>query len=1052
MKKFKILILAAAALLCTLSAAAETGSTLVFNTGLSNGNGGTSKYWRIPAIVRTGDGRLLAVADDRGNNNYKDPGSDGKKNEPSYLVGRYSSDNGRTWSDPVRLFPGFQTSASNNLKYSNGDASLCAVGNTVICGFTANGYFGSGCSMYIAKSTDNGKTWSTPKKLTFTNNDVVKDKIVNASYLSSGHMFYDADSNRIWVCFQGKKNVSFTDWFPKEQMWVAYSDDLGDTWTVATKNGKEASESKVVKLSDGSMAVSCKTSGNREIVRLNENSDGSWSFGKTLSTLTDPQCNGSIIAVNHGGKPYILQSNCLSSAREKITISVSDDDASNWLQDKYEVCAGGAAYSDIIDLGNGEIGILTEEENPSISAYYELRFHWIDIDKIIPTPAVFDGTLQADGGRYVRIPRTDAATQPWDVNAGGELTITVRAILNDYTGATGLYSSRAYTTEGSDNKDFGNNSIHMSGLEIFGGQNDKGIPGVGLNATPTVNGKNGRIVLDSHMQDEEYMLKRWNHITVVVKPGSGDTDTVKTYLNGVLKERVTTYKGAYEHILNQNGTGNFKNMPVESVLDFLIGSRYNLDAKTGTHEVKTVNGTQTRVPLVDLTNIWHSSIDDLRIYDKALSADQIMQDMNSGFPIMDAGNGLLLAHDFAHASGNSFIDISGNTHNAVQSGRAFPEERNVTVTPVTPDKDGNVEMGTLTVQRFYDGKAHAMTVGTGYTATYGEDFRVYAQPKDGYELIGIYVNDVPVLNGSFIKSNGDSRIVAMFRPKSQKAFYLVGQMTDNKIDEKYRLAPVTGTDNVFKSATEGDDMLDMLHGKFHIVQLNTEMADGTTYSGDAFYQFGIYNDAKTMAELSEPAEGSADYDRKMAEYRMHKWAIHLYATFSQLYFNEKMREEGDSFDSSIYDRDFTLVYSKDKNGMERKHMLTVANNPEEAYHFRVHPDGETWNGLYPDRYQGAPAIDTYAVNKPTSNAIHKPVVTLYYPSNPEEVANGAAPIDYFTVAYSDVNTGVEDITGEDSDAPVEYFNLGGVRVSGDNLTPGLYIVRQGKTVTKRLIK
>ena len=75
MKKFKILILAAAALLCTLSAAAETGSTLVFNTGLSNGNGDTSKYWRIPAIVRTGDGRLLAVADDRGNNNYKDPGS-----------------------------------------------------------------------------------------------------------------------------------------------------------------------------------------------------------------------------------------------------------------------------------------------------------------------------------------------------------------------------------------------------------------------------------------------------------------------------------------------------------------------------------------------------------------------------------------------------------------------------------------------------------------------------------------------------------------------------------------------------------------------------------------------------------------------------------------------------------------------------------------------------------------------------------------------------------------------------------------------------------------
>lgn len=1041
MKKFKILILAAAALLCTLSAAAETGSTLVFNTGLSNGNGDTSKYWRIPAIVRTGDGRLFAVADDRGNNNYDDPGSSNKKNEPSYLVGRYSSDNGRTWSDPVRLFPGFQSAENGDNKYSNGDASLCAVGNTVVCGFAANGYFGNkGCNMYMAKSTDNGKTWSAPKKLTFTNQSVVKDEITWASYLSSGHMFFDSERNRIWVCFQGNKSYAL--WGGTEYMWVAYSDDLGDTWTVATKSGKKASESKVVRLSDGSIAVSCKTSGNRQIVRLNENRDGSWSFGETISTLTDPRCNGSIISVNYNGKPYILQSNCFSTSRANIAISVSEDDARTWLSERYTVCAGGAAYSDIIDLGNGEIGILTEEENPSISAYYDLRFHWIDIDKIIPTPAVFDGTLQADGGRYVRIPRTDAATQPWDVKAGGEMTITVRAILNDYTGSSGLFSSRAYTTSGTGDKNYANQDIKMSGYEIFGGVNTDNDPGIGLNTSPTVSGKTGKIVLDNAMQNEEYMLKRWNHITMVVKPGTGATDMVEIYLNGVLKETQTTYKNAYP-----GATGNFKDMPIESVLDFLIGGRYNLGGKTGTHEAKTVNGSKTRVPLIDLSNIWHSAIDDVRVYGKALSEEQIMQDMYSGFPILTKADGLLLAHDFAHADGNGFIDISGQGHSGVQSGKAFPAERYVTVTPVTPEKDGTVEMGTLTVQRFYDGEAHAMKVGQDYTAaTYGEDFRVYAEPRDGYELVGIYVNDVPVLNGSFIKSNGDSRIVAMFRPKSQKAFYLVGQMTDNKIDEKYRLAPVTGTDNVFQSE------LEVLHGKFHIVQLNTEMADGTTYSGDAFYQFGIYNDAKTMAELSEPAEGSADYDRKMAEYRMHKWAIHLYATFSQLYFNEKMREEGDSFDSSIYDRDFTMVYSKDKNGVERKHMLTVAADAAEAYHFRVHPDGDNWNGLYPDKFQQAPAIETYAVNTATSNAIHKPVVTLYYPANPKEVAAGAAPIDYFTVAYDDVNTGVEDIVGEDGDAPVEYYNLGGVRVSGDNLVPGLYIVRQGKTVTKRLIK
>lgn len=40
----------------------------------------------------------------------------------------------------------------------------------------------------------------------------------------------------------------------------------------------------------------------------------------------------------------------------------------------------------------------------------------------------------------------------------------------------------------------------------------------------------------------------------------------------------------------------------------------------------------------------------------------------------------------------------------------------------------------------------------------------------------------------------------------------------------------------------------------------------------------------------------------------------------------------------------------------------------------------------------------------------------------------------------------------DENAPVEYFNLQGVKVSADRLTPGLYIKRQGKTVSKVILK
>ena len=52
-----------------------------------------------------------------------------------------------------------------------------------------------------------------------------------------------------------------------------------------------------------------------------------------------------------------------------------------------------------------------------------------------------------------------------------------------------------------------------------------------------------------------------------------------------------------------------------------------------------------------------------------------------------------------------------------------------------------------------------------------------------------------------------------------------------------------------------------------------------------------------------------------------------------------------------------------------------------------------------------------------------------------------------------ITDGVNDISVDaDINAPVEYFNLQGVSVNADNLTPGVYIRRQGKTVSKIIIR
>lgn len=47
-------------------------------------------------------------------------------------------------------------------------------------------------------------------------------------------------------------------------------------------------------------------------------------------------------------------------------------------------------------------------------------------------------------------------------------------------------------------------------------------------------------------------------------------------------------------------------------------------------------------------------------------------------------------------------------------------------------------------------------------------------------------------------------------------------------------------------------------------------------------------------------------------------------------------------------------------------------------------------------------------------------------------------------------TGIEDV--EASAAPIEYFDLSGLRVDGDNLEKGIYIMRQGKKISKTIIR
>lgn len=60
------------------------------------------------------------------------------------------------------------------------------------------------------------------------------------------------------------------------------------------------------------------------------------------------------------------------------------------------------------------------------------------------------------------------------------------------------------------------------------------------------------------------------------------------------------------------------------------------------------------------------------------------------------------------------------------------------------------------------------------------------------------------------------------------------------------------------------------------------------------------------------------------------------------------------------------------------------------------------------------------------------------------------PFRDFTLEKYDNNSGVNDIIADEENAPVEYYTIQGIRVN--NPANGLYIVKQGKKVSKQIIK
>ena len=306
----------------------------------TQGEAGVHTY-RIPALIESRSGTLIAMADARHNSSSDLPGR-------ISLVMRRSRDGGQTWSPAVTVRAVQEGGV--------GDPSLLLDPKTgrIWC-FHAYGPPGVGfptstpvrtLEVHAMHSSDDGQHWSTPVNLT----PQIKDPAWQAIFATSGTHFATR-AGRYLVPMVVKDAAGHV------HAHNAYSDNQGSTWKIGPSIGEGTDESKAIELPDGTVMQNLRMRGQHKQRGIALSKDGGITFGPVTlhPELTDPSGNAGLARRGR----QLLFINAASTQRERLTLSTSTNNGHTWHQHKV-VHAGPAAYSTVLPLRGNWIGILHE--------------------------------------------------------------------------------------------------------------------------------------------------------------------------------------------------------------------------------------------------------------------------------------------------------------------------------------------------------------------------------------------------------------------------------------------------------------------------------------------------------------------------------------------------------------------------------------------------------------------------------------------------------------------------------------------------------------------
>ena len=328
----------------------------------------------------TAKGTLLAFAEGRKNSSSDTGDID--------LVMKRSEDNGKTWSDLIVLRDDGLNVCGNPAPVQDRKTGKIFLLSTWNLGSDREPDIIKSKSLdtrrvFVMVSSDDGKTWSEAKEIT---SSVKQD---NWTWYATGpchgiQVLKGKYRNRLVIPCDHIEAIT-----EKYYSHIIFSDDNGKTWQLGgTTQQDQVNECAVAELSGGRLMLSMRNYDRTQKTRkISVSDDGGATWGNIRSdpSLIEPVCQASLLTYSLPGKRkpgIMLFTNPASeNSRVNMTLRISYDEGATWPVSKV-LHEGPSAYSDIVRLRSGDVGVLYEagKKSPYEGIVFEVVSKSLGID------------------------------------------------------------------------------------------------------------------------------------------------------------------------------------------------------------------------------------------------------------------------------------------------------------------------------------------------------------------------------------------------------------------------------------------------------------------------------------------------------------------------------------------------------------------------------------------------------------------------------------------------------------------------------------------------